>query len=112
MGAAFDDTSVFKHQDLIHPLHVYQTVCDHQRCAVRRLFVDSGEKLVLRGGVQVGGWLVEYENGGIPEQSPRDRQPLTFAAGESQALLAERSVQPLSKAAHEPGQLSLLQSGT
>src|SRR5918997_1980496 len=27
VGAAFDDASIFQHQDLVHPLHVYETVC-------------------------------------------------------------------------------------
>ncbi len=94
MGTTFDYPSRFEHQDLVYPLHVNETVCCYQRRAIRDLFVDCSEKLVLGGRIQVGSGLVEYEHGSIPEQRPCDRHSLALPTRQPQTLLAQSSIQP------------------
>src|SRR3712207_5820660 len=90
---------------------MHKPVGDRQRGALWNRFVERSEELVLSGGVQVSGWLVQYEHGRIFEQRPRERQPLALASREPQALLTQRSVQPLRKVPYELDQLRSIQRG-
>ena len=63
-----------------------------------RLWFDVADRLadlVLGDRVERRGRLVEDEQVGIPEQRPRDRQPLALAAGDLHAAFADHRVEPL-----------------
>src|SRR6266567_3693641 len=54
--------------------------------------------LCFRLDIQVCGWFVEDENGGIAQNSASDSQPLALASREIVALLAYDSLVPIRQA--------------
>ena len=79
-------------EDLVGGLDRRQAVGDDQRRAARQRL---GQRLLdeqLGLGVEVGGGLVEDDDGRALEQDPGDGQPLLLAAREPVAALADEGV--------------------
>ena len=71
---------------------VEQPVRDHQRGAVLAQLGDRFLHMPLGFGIERCGRLVEQDDRRILDQRARDRDALALAAGELQAVLADRRV--------------------
>ena len=79
----------FELDDLVDEVEALGPVRDQEHRSVVRRRKDVAHELLGRLGVEVGGRLVEHEHRRIGEERPGDRQPLTLAAREPRALLAD-----------------------
>jgi hypothetical protein len=61
-----------------------------------------GHQRLCGCGVEMGRRLVQHQHGGVPEQRPRQHQPLALAAREPAPLLAHKGVDPVRQPVH-PG---------
>ena len=90
-----DDASTVEDQDLVHLLHPHEPVGDDERGAARHELVGGLQHPGLRLGVQVGGGLVEDEEGRVLEERAGYGEALALAARGPETLLAEVGVEPV-----------------
>ena len=98
VGAALDDAPLAQDDDLVDVAEGAEAVGDHQHRPPCEQRVERPHHLALSLDVEVGGGLVEDEDGSVMEDRSGDRQALALAAGEVLALLAHVGVVPLGQA--------------
>src|SRR5262249_48690129 len=90
--AVLDDAAVVEHDDLVGVAHGREPVGDRDR---RSALGETVERLLhepLGLGVERARRLVEDEDRRVPQDRPRDRNPLLLAAGEPVAAFADDRV--------------------
>ena len=80
MGTRFDDSASIHHHDPVSALDGRQAVCNHQRRPVRHQIAQGHLNDSFRLGIQGRRRLIQDEQGRIPKNRPRDRQPLSLSA--------------------------------
>ena len=90
--ALLDDTARLEHDDPVGERDRRGAVRDHERRATFHHRRERRADLVLLRRVDRGGRVVEDQHRRVGEDRARDREPLTLAAGERVAALAEHRV--------------------
>ena len=101
MAARLHGAPVFHHDDAVCIPHGRQAVRHHQH---RALLAQQGDCVfhgAFRRVVQRRGGFVEQQNGRVFNKSPRNRNPLTLAAGELAAVDACARLQALGQGFNE-----------
>ena len=83
MRAAFSDLSIVEHQNFVHPFHSNEAMGYQLRRASLHQSIKRIQQSTLCKRVQVGGDLIEYEDGCIFQQRTRNSPTLSFSARES-----------------------------
>ena len=94
--------AVVEHDDLVGVDDGRQPVRDHDERAVLGDRVDRLAHQLLVAAVEARGRLVEQQHGRRREQRAGDREPLALAAGEHDAVFADRSAEARARCARAP----------
>jgi hypothetical protein len=74
------DPAALQHDDLVGERDRREAMRDHERGAALHHLAERQLDLLLGGGVDRGGRVVEHEDAGVREQRARDRDALALAA--------------------------------
>jgi hypothetical protein len=94
-------SACIERQDFVACVESDKAMSDEERAAPGCGPINCGKNQTLIGGVKMGGRFVQHQNGRVSEKRSRERDTLTFAAGETRAVLAGKGVQTAWKALHE-----------
>ena len=91
--AAFGNPALPENQNFVHRLQPDRLVGDYQQGSAGRRGDDVPHQFFGGLIVQIGGWLVEDDDGKVGEESAGDCDALPLAAGHLDPRLADRSIQ-------------------
>ena len=89
VGAGGDDGPLIHEQDAIEAFETDETVGDHQGRALAQGGEHGIQDCPLGEGVQVGGGLIQDEQGSLLEKGAGQRQTLALSPAEPQSLFAD-----------------------
>ena len=69
-----------------------QTMGDYQRCTTNHHRIQRLLNITLGLGIQCGGGFIQHQNGGVFEQRPRYRKPLTLATRQPSAVFTDNGL--------------------
>src|SRR5918997_4553853 len=101
MTSVFDDPAFLQNQDEVRASHGVEVVGNDQGRLSGHEAIQSFLDLRLALNVEAHHRLVQDQDGGVPDDGPRDSDPLSLAAGEGVAPLADDGLVPIFEVHYE-----------
>src|SRR3712207_7776907 len=95
MGSVFDYPAVLQNQDEVRASHGVEIVGNDQGRLSGHEAIQGFLDLRLALNVEARHRLVQDQDTGVPDDGPRDSDPLSLAAGEGVAPLADDGLVPI-----------------